>query len=483
MPRVNDTDGWRGPVVTIVLVVTGLRVLALALNQTDLFVDESQYWLWGQTLDFGYYSKPPLIAWVIRAVTWLAGSDAPFWVRLPAPLFHGVTALVLAAAGARLGGRVSAVWVAATYATLPFTAVGSALISTDTIMAPFFAGALYFHLRLVETRRVRFALLTGASIGIGFLAKYAAVYALGGVALAAIFWPVARIGWRNGFWLSLAFLVAIAPNVIWNLSHKLATVQHTLDNVGWVRGGADGPSVNPASLLEFLAVQLGVFGPLTFVALVAGLAQWRPAKGAWLPGFVLLALLIVAGQALLAKAYANWAVSAYFAGTLIVVPFLLARAPRVLWWSLAVNSTLCVAVAVLTVMAPDLTFGRQTPLLARYLGRAALSDQIIAAAAGKATVIVAADRDILADLFYTGRRSGLTFRALPYAGRPRNYYEQTYALALDATGNVFAVLASAPVCGGVAVTPEVTFNTAGGAFRRVTLAAYVIGADCARSLD
>jgi 4-amino-4-deoxy-L-arabinose transferase-like glycosyltransferase len=71
-----DPAGWLAPAFAIVAAVTALRLVLLAFNRTDLFVDESQYWLWGQDFAFGYYSKPPLIAWVIGAVTTLAGSDA-----------------------------------------------------------------------------------------------------------------------------------------------------------------------------------------------------------------------------------------------------------------------------------------------------------------------------------------------------------------------------------------------------------------------
>ena len=31
----------------------------------DLSEDEAHYWLWSEHLDYGYYSKPPGIAWVI----------------------------------------------------------------------------------------------------------------------------------------------------------------------------------------------------------------------------------------------------------------------------------------------------------------------------------------------------------------------------------------------------------------------------------
>ena len=98
-----EQAGWLWRAAAIVLALTALRVALLAVTPLDLFVDEAQYWLWGQELAFGYYSKPPMIGWVIRAVTELAGSDAPFWVRLPGPLFHAATALILAGIAAGNG--------------------------------------------------------------------------------------------------------------------------------------------------------------------------------------------------------------------------------------------------------------------------------------------------------------------------------------------------------------------------------------------
>ena len=59
-----------------IALVTLWRVALLPFDSADLFVDDAQYWLWGQTLDWGYYSKPPLIAWILRLSTSI-GSDAP----------------------------------------------------------------------------------------------------------------------------------------------------------------------------------------------------------------------------------------------------------------------------------------------------------------------------------------------------------------------------------------------------------------------
>lgn len=471
---------WPGRAAWIVAAITLARVAALRFNRTDLFVDESQYWLWGRNLDLGYYSKPPLIAWVIRAVTGVAGSDAAFWVRLPGAVFHGATALILGALAARLFTARTGFWVAVTYVTLPFAALGSLLISTDTIMAPFFAAALLCHVRTVESDRAGWAALAGIAIGLAFLAKYAAIYFLVGAALAALFVPWARISVRNALILAAGFALTVAPNVAWNLANDLTTVAHTMDNVGWVRGESWLAGLNPAGLAEFFFSQFAVFGPVLFAALLAGYLRPGSARMRALVFLSLPALVVVCAQALLDKAYANWAVASYFAGTLIVVPLLLDRAPRALWLSLAINGAVAVLLPLLTIIAPA-PVRDGTPLLGRYLGRADLSREIIATAREAGTpTIVARDRDILADLFHTGRAAGLAFHAPRPEGRAQSYYEQTYPLPENA-GQVLLIADHAPDCGGGPVSPVRRFDTASGAYAGRDFAAYLVPAECANA--
>ena len=52
-----------------IALVTLWRVALLPFDSADLFVDDAQYWFWGQELAWGYYSKPPLIGWILRAST------------------------------------------------------------------------------------------------------------------------------------------------------------------------------------------------------------------------------------------------------------------------------------------------------------------------------------------------------------------------------------------------------------------------------
>ncbi len=475
-----DASGWFRPVLVLVLAITALRVALLAFNRTDLFVDEAQYWLWGQDLAFGYYSKPPLIAWVIRAVTELAGSDAPFWVRLPAPLFHGATALILGSIAARHISARAGVLVAAAFVTLPMVAVGSLLISTDTIMFPFLALALAGYLRLIQPGgggHPALAIGVGAALGLAFLAKYAAVYYLALAAIAAL-WPRTRPDTRDAALILAAFAIVAAPNIIWNMINGFSTLSHTVDNTGW-RGGV---SLDPASLAEFLGSQFAVFGPILLIALV--FATWAIIRRADDRTEIVLAVLalpivlIISVQALISGANANWAAAAYLPGVLLAVAWLMDRWRGWLALSFALNGALCLALPLATLAAPDLRIGGRL-VLERYLGLDELSRSLLAEAEARgATAIVATERAVLADLLYTGRTSDMPVFAWPHPGAPRDHYEQRHMFGGQAEGPVLAATRSdrTPPCRSA--QPDGILTPGPGAYEGRTFRLWLVPADC-----
>ncbi|MCB2129807.1 MAG: glycosyltransferase family 39 protein [Rhodobacteraceae bacterium] len=470
-----DTGATMRSAVRVVVAITLARLLALAFNRTDLYVDESQYWLWGQYPDFGYYSKPPLIGWLIGAVTWVAGSDASFWIRAPGAVLHGATALILAAWARETWDDRTGFWVAASYVTLPMATLGSLLISTDTVMAPFFAAALLFWSRALRGGSWAMAALAGTAAGFAFMAKYAGAYFLLCAALAALLRRDGRLA--PGQWAAMlvAFAIVISPNVQWNFGHDLTTVEHTMDNAKWVRGGSDfqGPSV--ARLAEFFLSQFAVMGPVLFAALLWGWARGQGADIRRMLWLSLPILAIVCIQSLLARTYANWAIATYFAGTLIAVRMLADQAPALLRLSLGINGAIAVLLPLLTILAPWPVIGGK-PLLARYLGQAALSAQIIdMARSGAAGTIVARDRAILADLFHTALPSGLTVYATPPGGRPRSYYEQTFPLP-EGAGDVLFVGDTAPGCAEARMTGR--FEVKGGAYDGRDIRGWILPGKC-----
>ena len=58
----------------VVLIKTAAILGYILYGKVGLGPDEAQYWTWSQALDWGYYSKPPGIAWQIALGTHLFGN-------------------------------------------------------------------------------------------------------------------------------------------------------------------------------------------------------------------------------------------------------------------------------------------------------------------------------------------------------------------------------------------------------------------------
>ncbi|NOZ31941.1 MAG: hypothetical protein GXP01_02445 [Alphaproteobacteria bacterium] len=472
---------WLRRTVFWVTTLVAARIVVLWFGQVQLLVDEEQYWLWGQNLDFGYFSKPPLIGWVLRAVTEIAPESSPFWVRLPAPIFHGITAFLLFFWMRDVYGGRFGFWTALAYLFLPVIAVGSAVISTDTIMAPALVAGLLFYWRLLSRGGTGYALGAGAMIGIAFLAKYAAVYFFAGIGLAAIFLPAMRPGWRQMFLLLTAFFVVISPNLIWNVINELATVRHTIENIGWLQGNGGGFSPKFNELGIFIAGQIIVLGPILFVFLVLSIFSKRSTNDTALLLFAVPVLLIVSLQAVLSKANANWAFVAYLSLTPLVVSWALQRnRVRLLVLAIAVNAMLGLTVPFIGIWPRLLVNAEGTPLLSRMLGRQELSDQIFIAAENLDTrTIVASGRGMLANLFYVGRDKDFKIFSITGREAPRHYYEQKYFFQPDHSEQVLMVTRRAKIaCDGYELLPSVEFDTARGFYDGQKIVAFVVPPDC-----
>lgn len=209
--------------VAAILAITLWRLGLALLDRTELSTDEAQYWAWGQSLAFGYYSKPPLIGWILRGSSEVLG-DSVAAVRLAAPLFHMATALVLFHFARRLLPVPVAAIAALSYLTTPAVAVGSALMTTDTPLLLSAAIAMGLQTLLAEARAenrpaIGLALLFGLVLGVGLLAKYALLFWLAGAAIAAWISPLFRPRGVDALIATAVMLVVIAPNLWLSLIH------------------------------------------------------------------------------------------------------------------------------------------------------------------------------------------------------------------------------------------------------------------------
>lgn len=387
--------------LTLLAVITALRLIWLAIRPVGLYPDEAQYWFWAKHLAFGYYSKPPLVAWVIALTTAILG-DSEFGVRAAAPLLHAGTALFVYATAARLYDRRIGLWSAVAYATLPGTSLSSFIISTDAALLPCWAAALYAFVRAREPGGGRWWIMAGIAFGLGMLAKYAMAYWAGSALLYVALVPGERRHLpRLAAAIGLGVLLYL-PNLWWNWDNGFASYLHLRDNADLA-----GPLFHPGALGEFFLSQFGVFGPLFFAALIA-LAVARGAFGEprarLLAVFTYPALGLMIALSLLSRAQPNWAAPVYVSGIILVTAWAFARNWRRL---VAASIVVNIAAAVVVFGAADAAaaVGYKLPVkldpLHRLRGWHRLGAAVGATlAAHPGLTLLTDDREVLAALIY-----------------------------------------------------------------------------------
>ena len=356
----------RDPYFRIALIAVAfvalLRLLWLAGRPIDLYPDEAQYWIWAQHLDWGYYSKPPFVAWMIAATTALFG-DTDLAVKAGAPLTYIATGLVVFAIAARLYGRRVAAWCAIAFVTLPGVSLSALIISTDVPLLLFWAVATYGFIRAREDQAgIRWWLLIGLACGLGTLSKYFMAFWPAAALLYLLLWRDERVHLRR---FGLAMLVAVAvysPNIVWNWAHDFASYRHTGSNAD-----LHGFALHPLSVIEFFGSQFAVFGPVFLTVLIWVAAQALRGRLDRKIGLLLiLSAPFVAGFtffALLSRSQPNWAAPAYLTATVLVVGWLYERG-REAWvqWSVVLH----IVIAILALGARDFSHAAGYALPGEY---------------------------------------------------------------------------------------------------------------------
>lgn len=398
--------------VVMLAALTAFRIIGLKFSVVDLFYDEAQYWAWAQDPAFGYFSKPPLLAWVIAATTKVCG-DGEACIRAASPVLYFAISIVAYFIALRLYGARTAFWTGLCLALAPGVVFSSRIISTDVPLLLCWAVALLAYIRLLDNRDWRWAVMLGVALGFGMLAKYAMAYFVLGAALAAWIDPRARDLFRHRMWwiaMAIAALLLL-PNLIWVATHDFATIKHTGDNIS---GGA-GIGLRPFNALTFIASQFGVIGPIVFAVFLAALLRPLPVAleqaDRILIAFALPPLVLVAITAIFTHANANWAAASAISVTIVAVAILVRLgSSRWLRATVAIGLVAQIALPIADAFANKIsfTFLAKPDVYARTVGWRALSEGVAnAALANGAKAIVADQRDVAASLIYYARKSGL----------------------------------------------------------------------------
>lgn len=409
--------------------ITIVRLAVLVLSPLELYPDEAQYWFWAQAPALGYFSKPPMIGWIIWATTHIFG-DSEWAIRISTPLLHAGSALFIYGIAKRLSDSRVGMWSAIAYITLPGISYSSGLVSTDVPLLFFWSMALYAFIRASEEKGWMWPIMCGIGLGLGLMSKYAMLYFVLGAVIAAALIPKARklVLSGRGFAILVIGLVLLSPNIWWNWANGFPTVGHTESNADWSHA-----RYSIMSALGFIGGQFGVFGPVMMVAFAGALwklVRARDDRDLLLAAFSVPPLLIITVQAFISEANANWAATAYVAATPLAIGFLLSLARRwPLYLSIGFNSLAMVMLWIIAVAPHSAALIGQGNAFKREEGWRKLCLAAVEEAWNRPYDTVAvANRSVIAEMLYYGKSALLPIRMWDEDAHDDDHFQMTIPL-------------------------------------------------------
>lgn len=314
---------------THLLLMLGLLTLArlgfLWINGVGLTGDEAYYWDWSRRPDWCYFSKPPMVAWLIGAFTWVFG-DYTATVRLPAVVLGTVFLCFFHATAQAFYGRRAAVLALILLLATPNNVLSNLIMTIDPPLYCFWMISLYYLQRALFYQDSRAWFWAGCAAAAALLSKQVAL-ALPLMLLLFILLDKSRYCWlKREFWLfCLPIIVAMMPILLWNAQHEWAMFDHSKEHF------TTQISASVLSVLEHVLAlcrdQLLLMSPIIFILSVvlsvhcvfkfkqlSAEAQFLTLMG---PVLLLGVLLL----AFLQKVQGNWPMPFYITGLILLAGF------------------------------------------------------------------------------------------------------------------------------------------------------------------
>jgi dolichol-phosphate mannosyltransferase len=255
-------------------VLVGWRLLYAGVLQ--LLPEETYYWNYAMHPAPSYFDHPPMVAWVIRAGTLVAGSGE-LGVRLGFLLLGLGSSWLLYRLGSLWFTERVGLGAALAFHLLPF-ALGAAFLAMPDGPLIFFWLLTAYGVSLALARGDgRWWLVVGAALGLALLSKYRAILLVPAVGL------LLAGGREFRRWLFrpepyLGILIAglfFAPVILWNAQHDWASFAFQLDSR--LRHHEHTPLVN---LLKILGSQMALQTPFFAGMMLALWVGLRARNGA-----------------------------------------------------------------------------------------------------------------------------------------------------------------------------------------------------------
>lgn len=300
-------------VLFIHLLAALLRTIFVLYGFTDLQSEEAQYWAWSEYLDWSYYSKPPMVAYLNFITESLLG-HGELAVRINAIIAGFFIGIITYLFSFEIFRHAKKAFLASVliYA-MPFYHGMSMFFSTDTPLLLFWLLASYWGWLAIKYNKWLHWLLLAIALGMGYLSKFAMLFFIPSILLYAIFKDRELLRNRKLYTSLVLSLFFFLPVIIWNINNDFVSYKH-LFHLSGAAGNTIPLTRRISKMFEYISGQWAITSPLFIVMYFQMYRRYRNQK---ITGYLLIPALLIFFIFLLISvnkstgANVNWTMFAY----------------------------------------------------------------------------------------------------------------------------------------------------------------------------
>ena len=411
----------------LIFIILCIRIVSLYFSPLEVQGDEAQYWYWSTYFDWGYYSKPPLVAWTIGIFTSTFGNSI-FILKLPSLLAHFLTSFVLFNLSKAFNRNTEeSLWLSITYLLFFAVSLSSNIISTDPFLLLFWSSSLLFFKICLNKKSIKNIILTSIFVALGFYAKYAMIYFFLSSIVLISFTDNKKELVKSILIISFFVLIFISPHLYWVYSTNWVTFIHTGDNFNW-----NASLYNFEQLINFIVSQFFISTPIILFIFIKQFAKTKKfiQSYSFEIAFSLPILVLITAQSFISRANANWSSVAFIGVTMIAVNILYKNYKKIFLLNTALGLVVLILISVFIINPPNISPFNKLMGMEDAAKEIQFLDESL-----NSDYIVFDDRMNIAKFLYYLPSKNKKLKYLSYGDHPGNHFEMLMPITIDEITN------------------------------------------------
>ena len=411
----------------LIFIILCIRIVSLYFSPLEVQGDEAQYWYWSTYFDWGYYSKPPLVAWIIGIFTSTFGNSI-FILKLPSLLAHFLTSFVLFNLSKAFNRNTEeSLWLSITYLLFFAVSLSSNIISTDPFLLLFWSSSLLFFKICLNKKSIKNIILTSIFVALGFYAKYAMIYFFLSSVVLISFTDNKKELVKSILIISFFVLIFISPHLYWVYSTNWVTFIHTGDNFNW-----NASLYNFEQLINFIVSQFFISTPIILFIFIKQFAKTKKfiQSYSFEIAYSLPILVLITAQSFISRANANWSSVAFIGVTMIAVNILYKNYKKIFLLNTALGLVVLILISVFIINPPNISPFNKLMGMEDAAKEIQFLDESL-----NSDYIVFDDRMNIAKFLYYLPSKNKKLKYLSYGDHPGNHFEMLMPITIDEITN------------------------------------------------